>query len=217
VDGVTANLERTDNDTTINISSEKNHLSLSLNSEKTKATLKIDDFQTYEFSAKKENGKLYIYPKPKVNDLIDKWVLPLNKYHLKLWTHATNSVYSHTSIGIGLGTIYKPNIFTFAVLDSNSVQWFESALKESIEIYEKNKKIKNKSEDRLTLWEKKREIDKLRKISISLSIVKRKDNTSIVLMINSKAFLYTDLFPDDIEWLLTTLSIAKNSLEATNT
>jgi hypothetical protein len=216
VDGETARFERTDNDR-VNIFYEKNNLSLNLNSEKTKVTLKIDDFKTIEYTARMENGRLYIYPRPKVTDLVDKWVRPLNKYHLKLWIHSTNSMYSHTSIGIGLGTISKPNIFTFAVLDNNSVQWFESALKESIEIYEKNKKTIIKSTDRLILWEKKNEIDKLRKISISLSLVKKQENTSIVLMINSKAFLYTDLYPDDIDWLFTTLSVAKNSLEVKNT
>ncbi len=123
-----------------------------VNREKTKATLKIDDFKTYEYRARMENGRLYIYPRPKVNDLGDKWVRPLNKYHLKLWTHSTNSVYSHTSIGIGLGTISKPNIFTFAVLDNNSVQWFENALKESIKIYENSKKTTIKFTDRLILW-----------------------------------------------------------------
>ncbi len=59
----------------------------------------------------------------------------------------------------------------------------------------------------------KKELDKFRKISITVSVVKKGENISINLMINANAFLYVDLYPDDIDWILTTLSIAKNSLE----
>lgn len=210
----TAKIEKINNGRTIQISSEKNHLSFSLNNERTKATLKIDDSRTYEFIVKMENGKLNVYPKLKVNELIDRWILPINKYNLKIWIHSTNGAYSFPSIGIGLGTIFKPNIFTFAVLDENSVQWFESVLKESIDIYDKNKKSKHNAAERLILWEKKKELDKLRKISIALSVIKKMDSASINLMVNSSsAFLFTDLYPDDVDWILTTLSIAKNKLE----
>lgn len=116
--------------------------------------------------------------------LKQRWIHPVNNYNLKMWIHPPNSIYCFPSIGIGLGTIFKPNIFSFALLDTNSIQWFEKTLKESLEVYEKNKKLKNK------------------------------DDTSIRLMLNSKNFIYTDLCPDDIDWLLTTLSIAKDNLEA---
>jgi len=45
----------------ITISDGKNSYSLALNEEKTKAILKTDDFITYEFPVKIENGKLNIY------------------------------------------------------------------------------------------------------------------------------------------------------------
>ncbi len=153
-------------------------------------------------------------PKNKLNDLLDKWARPGISNNLKIWIHKPSNIFIHPSIGIGLGTKSKPNVFTFAVLDNNSVQWLENALKESLEIYNKNKNLINDAENRLTLWEKKKELDRLRKISVSVSVVKKGDNTSIVLMINSKAFLYTDLCYDDIDWILTTLDIAKNSLES---
>ncbi|PWB49248.1 MAG: hypothetical protein C3F06_14880 [Candidatus Methanoperedenaceae archaeon] len=213
IDGLVAKIEKMDNGRTINISCEKKILSFSLNIEKTKATLKIDDFKTYDFTVKKENGKLNIYPKPKISELVDKWILPLTKYNLKFWIHSTNEVYRQPSIAIGLGTISKPGIFSFALLDDNSVQWLESTLKESLETYDKYKTSKNKAVDRLTLWERKKELDKFRKISITVSVVKKGENISINLMINANAFLYVDLYPDDIDWILTTLSTAKNSLE----
>ena len=107
-----------------------------------------------------------------------------------MWIHPPNSIYCFPSIGIGLGTIFKPNIFSFALLDTNSIQWFEKTLKELLEVYVKNKKLINKS---IYRWEEKNELDKLRKISIAISVVKNKDDTSIRLMLNSKNFLYTDL------------------------
>ncbi|NJD75662.1 MAG: hypothetical protein FIB08_01010 [Candidatus Methanoperedens sp.] len=205
-------IEKIDNDRIINIFSENKHLLLSLDNERTKAILKIDDFREIEYAAKKENGKLNIYPKPKVNDLIDRWILPVNKYHFKIWVNSTNDVYYHPSIGIGLGTISKPNIFSYAMLNDISVQRFENALKESIDNY-KNIKIINNTKDRKILWERKIEVDKLKKISIILSVVQNEEKKSINLMLNSKAFLYTDLYPEDIDWILTTISIAKNNLE----
>lgn len=205
-------IEKVDNGRVINVFSEKDHLSFSLNNGKTKATLKINGFKTYEYTAKMENGQINIYPKPKISDLVDRWSLPINKYNLKIWIHSANNIYNHPSIGIGLGTISKPDIFSFAVLDNNSLQWFENALKESLEKY-KNEKSNKRNEDRLILWENNKELDKLRKISIGLSVVKNNGNKSINLMVNSKAFLYTDLYPDDIEWILMTLSIAKHNLE----
>ncbi len=214
INGLTAKIEKIDDGRTINISSEKNFLSLILNDEKTKVTLKINDFKTYDFIVKTENGKLNVYPKPKIYELVDKWVLPITKYHLKFWIHSTNEVYRHPSIAIGLGTISKPNIFSFAVLDNNSVQWLENTLKESIKIYDENKISKNIAVGRLPLWEQKKELDKFRKISITVSVVRKEEKVSINLMINANAFLYTDLYPDDVDWILTTLSIAKNSLEA---
>jgi hypothetical protein len=208
----TVKIEKVENGRVINIFSEKNRLSFSLDNEKTKVTLKINDFKTYEYIAKMENGQINIYPKLKIRDLVDKWILPINKYNLKIWIHSTSNVYNHPSIGIGLGTISKPDIFSFAVLDNNSLQWFENALKESLEIY-KNEKSNKNTEDRLILWDKNRELDKLRKISIGLSVVTNNGNKSINLMVNSKAFLYTALYPDDVDWILMTLSIAKRNLE----
>ncbi len=155
INGLAAKIEKMDNGRTINISCEKNFLSLTLNNEKTKATLKIDDFKTYDFTVKTENGKLHIYPKPKISELVDKWVLPLTKYNLKFWIHSTNKVYRQPSIAIGLGTISKPSIFSFALLGDNSVQWLENTLKDSLETYDKYKISKNKAVDRLTLWERK--------------------------------------------------------------
>ena len=207
----TARIEKIDAGRTILISSGKNYITLSLYNENTKAILKINDFKEYEFIAKAENGKLNIYSKPKVAELIERWIHPVDNYNLKMWIHPPNSIYCFPSIGIGLGTIFKPNIFSFALLDTNSIQWFEKTLKELLEVYVKNKKLINKS---IYRWEEKNELDKLRKISIAISVVKNKDDTSIRLMLNSKNFIYTDLSPDDIDWLLTTLSIAKDNLEA---
>jgi len=46
---------------------------------------------------------------------------------------------------------------------------------------------------------------------ITTSVIKKGDNISIELMINSsKAFLYTDLNLNDVEWILKTLNVAKN-------
>lgn len=208
----TARIEKVENGRVIDVFSEKNHLSFSLNNERTKVTLKINDFKTYEYTVKMENGQINIYPKPKIRDLVDKWSLPINKYNLKIWIHSSSNVYYHPSIGVGLGTISKPDIFSFAVLDNNSLQWFEDTLKESLEIY-KNEKSNKKNNDRLILWDKNRELDKLRKISIGLSVIEHNKNKSINLMVNSKASLYTDLYPDDVEWLLMILSIAKHNLE----
>lgn len=205
-------IEKIENGRVIDVFSENNHLSFSLNNEKTKATLKINDFKTYEYTAKMENGHINIYPKPKICDLVNKWSLPINKYNLKIWIHSSSDVYYRPSIGIGLGTISKPDIFSFAVLDNNSLAWFENALKESLEIY-KNEKSNKKNEDRLILWDKNIELDKLRKISIGLSIVENKGNKSINLMVNSKASLSTVLSPDDVDWILMILSIAKHNLD----
>lgn len=208
----TVKIEKVENGGVIDVISEKNHLSFSLNNEKTKATLKINDFKTYEFTAKMENGQINIYPKPKIRDLVDKWSHPINKYNLKIWIHPTSNVYYHPSIGIGLGTISKPDIFSFAILDTNSLDLFENALNESLEIY-KNEKSNKENEDRLILWDKNIELDKLRKISIGLSVVENKGSKSINLMVNSKASLYTVLYPDDVEWILMILSIAKHNLD----
>lgn len=95
----------------------------------------------------------------------------MNKYNLKFWIHYTNNAYSYPSLGIGLGTKSKPDIFSFAVLDDDSVLWLKNALNESVEIY-KNEKSNSKNADRLILWETKKDLDKLRKISIGLSVVK---------------------------------------------
>ncbi|MFA4957168.1 MAG: hypothetical protein WC556_09390 [Candidatus Methanoperedens sp.] len=206
----TVKIEKVEN--SIDVFSEKNHLSFSLNNEKTKATLKINDFKTYEYTAKMENGQINIYPKPKIRDLVDKWSLPINKYNLKIWIHSPSNIYYQPSIGIGLGTISKPDIFSFAIMDDNSLHLFENALKESLEIYKKEKSTKE-NEDRLILWDKNIELDKLRKISIGLSVLENKGNKSINLMVNSKASLYTVLYPDDVEWILMILSIAKHNLE----
>ncbi len=57
----TAKIEKIDDGMTIILSFEKNSLSLRLNDEKNKVNLKIDDSRTYEFIAKKENGRLNVY------------------------------------------------------------------------------------------------------------------------------------------------------------
>lgn len=54
-------IEKLNNNNTIRVFSGKKSLSLSLNDEKTKVYLKIEDFRTYEFIAKTENGVLNIY------------------------------------------------------------------------------------------------------------------------------------------------------------
>lgn len=66
-----------------------------------------------------ENGQINIYPKPKIRDLVDKWSLPINKYNLKIWIHSPSKIYYQPSIGIGLETISKPDIFSFAIMDDN--------------------------------------------------------------------------------------------------
>ena len=146
----------------------------------------------------------------KLNTLVDRWIRPIDTKNLKIWIHKSKDKFSST-IGIGLGTRVKPNIFTFAVLDTNSVQWLEDVLKESANIYNKNKNRKKSTKDISILWNKRRVLDKIRKISITTSVIQKGDNVSIELMINSsKAFLYTDLNLNDVEWILKTLNVAKN-------
>ncbi len=56
-----ARIEKIDNNTVIRFSNEKNTLSIRINNEKTKAILTIDDVETDQFIAEKENDKLNIY------------------------------------------------------------------------------------------------------------------------------------------------------------
>lgn len=151
--------------------------------------------------------------KIKLMKLVDRWSRPIDKYNLKLWIQNSNNKYAHPSIGIGLGTKNKPNIFTFVILDNDSINWLETALIESIKAFSKIRKSINNSPNNSILWLKKKELDKLRKIGILIFITKDGDNTVIRLMINSKASLYADLNLDDINWILETLNMAKYTLD----
>lgn len=146
--------------------------------------------------------------------LLDVWIRPLKKTNFKMWVHNSNNSFTHPSLGIGLGTKIKPNIFSFVILDDASLNWFEKTLAKSIKIFKKyNKKYENNNSDNTILWLKKRDLDKLRKISISLFVVNNGNSASIRLLMNSKASLYDDLNLDDINWIVEILNIAKYTLD----
>lgn len=144
-------------------------------------------------------------------NLMDVWIRPLRQNNLKIWIHNSNDIYSNPSFGIGLGTKNKPNIFSFVVMDNNSLNWFEETLAKSVEFVEN---YNNEDDNNKTiLWLEKREFDKLRKINISISVVNNGNNASIRLLINSKATLIEELDINDVNWIVEILNIAKYTLE----
>lgn len=154
------------------------------------------------------------HPNKKSKELVDIWIWPLKNYNLKIWIHNSNHKHKTPSLGIGLGTKIKPNIFSFVVMDDNSIKWFQKTLTNSLKILKKYNKNngENNHDDQPILWLEKRELDKIRKINISLFIVQNGNKASIRLSINSKASLYEELNSDDIKWIFETLNIAKYTL-----
>lgn len=159
----------------------------------------------------------HILSKPSNNksaNLMDVWSRPLRNYNLKIWIHNSNNKYSNPSFGIGLGTKTKPSIFSFVVMDDNSLNWFEDTLAKSIDIAKSYKtEDDNNNNNKTILWLKKRELDKLRNINISLSVVNNGNNASIRLLINSKTSLIEEIDINDINWIVEILNIAKYTLK----
>lgn len=163
---------------------------------------------------KKDKSNSNNHPKKKSKELVDIWIWPLKNYNLKIWIHNSNHKHKSPSLGIGLGTKIKPNIFSFVIMDDNSIKWFQKTLSDSLKIlknYNKNDG-ENNHDDKPILWLEKRELDKIRKINISLFVVQNDNKASVRLSINSKASLYEELNSDDIKWIFETLNIAKYTL-----
>ena len=148
------------------------------------------------------NNKMRI----KREELIDIYVRPLSNLNLKLWIQDKNDNHRNPSIGIGLGSKKGKKVFSFVILNENSVNWLVNSIKESQEI-----KKNNCLDFSLKIWEK--IVDDIRKISILIQLKKDENLYSTNLMLNSKnAFLYDKLSEADIDWILTTLEIAKFKL-----
>src|SRR5574341_1757260 len=157
--------------------------------------------------------KRYSIFNTKRDKLIDIWVRPLSTLNLKIWIHDANDGHGKPSIAIGLGlkekTEISPEMFSFAVLDEDSVDWFINVIKESTVI--RNKPI-NKSLPDSIIWKRHRILDGLRKISITVIVKKKGDNLMTIMMVNSKTFLYSVLDDSDIEWIFSRLEVAKYKL-----
>ena len=142
----------------------------------------------------------------KREELIDIYARPLSNLNLKLWIQDKNDNHRNPSIGIGLGSKKGKKVFSFVILNENSVNWLVNSIKESQEI--KNNNYPDFSQK---IWEK--SVDNIRKISILIQLKKDENLYSTNLMLNSKnAFLYDKLSEADIDWILTTLEIAKFKL-----
>lgn len=152
-----------------------------------------------------ENNKI------KREELIDIYVRPLSNLNLKLWIQDKNDSHRNPSIGIGLGSKKGIRVFSFVILNEKSLNWLVNSIRESQEI--KNNNYPDFSQK---IWEE--IIDNTRKISILIQLKKDEKKISTNLMLNSKnAFLYDELSEADINWILTTLEIAKfKLLEANN-
>lgn len=137
------------------------------------------------------------------------WSRPLSNLVLKIWTPNIEGGHDKLSIGIGLGTKMKSNMFSFAILDANSIDWFRNTIYESINIRDN---YKDESSTNPIIWQKQLILDAIRKIGITVLVKRNDNNLSINLLINSKTFLYTDLSDSDIEWISSTLEIAKYNL-----
>ena len=148
------------------------------------------------------NNKMRI----KREELIDIYVRPLSNLNLKLWIQDKNDNHRNPSIGIGLGSKKGTKVFSFVILNEKSVNWLVNSIKESQEI-----KKNNCPDFSPKIWEK--IVDDIRKISILIQLKKDENLYSTNLMLNSKnAFLYDKLSEADIDWILTTLEIAKFKL-----
>lgn len=179
-----------------------------------KLLIRISLSMTISTKTTKKMSNLDMPANNKSDELVDVWIRPLKKYNLKIWIHKSNDKYKNPTLGIGLGTKIKPNIFSFVIMDDNSTNWFEKTLAKSPKILKKyNKNNTENNDDKAILWLKKREIDKIRKINISLFVIKNNNEASIRLSINSKASLYEELNSDDIKWIFETLNIAKYTLD----
>lgn len=151
------------------------------------------------------------------NKIGEKWNRPLKENNLKIWIPNLDNNYRDPSIGIGLGTKNKPNIFSFAILNNDSIKWFENTLKASKKIVYENNKNKSKSnsddDNDQILWLKKRDVNKLKNIYISLLVVKKRNKISIRLIINSKSSLSEELNSEAINWIIETLNVAKYTFD----
>lgn len=148
------------------------------------------------------------------NNVGQKWNRPLNELNLKIWVPKSENNYRDPSIGIGLGTKKKPDIFSFATLNNESIQWFQDTLKTSTKILRKYSQNKSSfdSDDNPILWLKRRDVNKLKNIYISLFVLKGFDNISVRLMLNSRSSLSEELNLKDINWIIETLNIAKYTI-----
>ncbi len=149
----------------------------------------------------------------KRSKLIDIWVRPLSDLNLKIWIQDIDYDHSKPSITIGLGTKMRTEsskeMFSFAVLDENSVDWLINSINESIVIRDQ---YKNESLTESIIWKKQRILDSIRKISVTILVKKNAQDLLTTLMINSKTLQNTVLSDSDIQWILSTLEIAKYNL-----
>lgn len=154
--------------------------------------------------------------KTKRSEFKDIWERPtLSKLNLKIWMSGFRNHYD--KIGIGLGTKVRleqeSGMFSFVAIDKDSIDWLINAINESILI-----RNKNKASSLLNpiISKKHLILDHLRKISITILVKGTDNNLSIILMLNSKPSLYTVLSDSDIEWIISTLELAKYNLSNAN-
>lgn len=155
------------------------------------------------------------YTKTKRSEFKDIWERPLSsKLDLKIWMSNFRTDYNK-KIGIGLGTKAKSveGMFSFVAIDKDSIDWLINAINESIVIRNKNKESSFLNP---IISKKHRIIDYLRKISITILVKRTDNNLSIILMLNSKPSLYTVLSDLDIDWIISTLELAKYNLSDAN-
>ncbi len=147
----------------------------------------------------------------------DIWERPISsELDLKIWVPGFKTNYNK-KIGIGLGTkvksVKKPGMFSFVAIDKDSIDWLINAINESVFIRNKNKDFPLPNS---IISKKHLNLDYVRKISITILVKGTDNNFSIILMLNSKPSLHTVISDPDIEWIISTLELAKYNLSYTN-
>jgi hypothetical protein len=107
----------------------------------------------------------------------------------------------------------ESGMFSFVAIDKDKIDWLINAINESILIRNQNK---DSSLLNPIISKKHLILDYLRKISITILVKGTDNNLSIILMLNSKPSLYTVLSDSDIEWVISTLELAKYNLSDVN-
>ncbi len=178
---------------------------------------KSKDLSSFSFNVSIMTSSTKSPKKTKRSSFKDIWERHISsELDLKIWVPGPEYDYNK-KIGIGLGTrtkvksVKKPRMFSFVTIDKDSIDRLINAINESIFIRNKNFLLPNSIISKKHLI-----LDYLRKISITILVKRTDKNFSIILMINSKQSLYTVISDSDIEWIISTLELAKYNLSDTN-